>query len=305
MAVLVYIEKRPFSYRDFLLFEHEGKTQHYEHGTIRNIFSKLGKKHKIERIYQSTQAFYTLKGVDVGKPITLNHGEDHLNHKQNRFMKFLDELPMDVDSIHNIRLRFHVKGIWSILSSTASASDTSAAPPPPAAASRLVKSIDTLQNRDITLHDIDLKDHIIKTTVHRTDTVSVMVACSDNSIPLDIFGLAKLTSGLTRVEERLQRLMIDAYSSKVPSNNSANIPNHMSWIVTMWHFGRDSLTGYNGEMFEIPWKEGLELFRIYSKKSKDRKSKRIRKEKQEYPNKPLAEAFMDKMNEANVDGVAG
>ena len=78
MAVLVYVEKRPFSYRDFLLFEHEGETNHYEHGTIRNIFSKLGKEGKIERIFQSTQAFYTLKGVDVGRPITLNHGRTTL-----------------------------------------------------------------------------------------------------------------------------------------------------------------------------------------------------------------------------------
>jgi hypothetical protein len=37
------------------------------------------------------------------------------------------------------------------------------------------------------------------------------------------------------------------------------------------------------------------------KKSKDRKSKRIRKEKQEYPNNPLGEAFMDKMKEGAGD----
>ncbi len=200
MAILAYVEKRPFSFKDFLLFDHEGKTYHYTHGTIRNTFSKLGKEDKIELVYQSSQAFYTIKGVDVGKQITLNHGEDYLNHKQNGFLKFLDELPMDIDSIHNIRLRFRAKGIWSMLSSTATAAAS-----PPAAKQRLVKNIDMASNRDIILHDIDLKDHIIKTTVHRTDTVSVMVACSDNPIPIDILGLAKLTSGLTRVEERLQR----------------------------------------------------------------------------------------------------
>jgi hypothetical protein len=164
-------------------------------------------------------------------------------------------------------------------------------------------------NRDITLHDIDLKDHIIKTTVHRTDTVSVSVACSGNPIPIDILGLAKLTSGLTRVEERLQRVMVDAHSlkSNSDSNNNpptvriSNIPNHMSWVVTMWHFGQDSLHGYNGEMFEIPWKDGLELFRMYSKRSKDKKSMKVRKERQEYPNKPLGEAFMDKMKDYGVD----
>jgi hypothetical protein len=67
----------------------------------------------------------------------------------------------------------------------------------------------------------------------------------------------------------------------------------------MWHFGQDSLTGYSGDMFQIPWKDGLELFRIYSKKSKNNKTMRIRKERQEYPNKPLGEAFMDKMKAVN------
>ena len=31
----------------------------------------------------------------------------------------------------------------------------------------------------------------------------------------------------------------------------------MSWTVTMWHFGRDSLTEYSGERFHITWEEGI------------------------------------------------
>ena len=196
MAVFAFVEKRPFCFRDFLLFEHEGKEYHFGHGTIRNIFAKLRKDGKIEFVYQTTHAYHTLAGSNVGKSITPNHGEDHLFHKQSRFLSFLDNLPMDKPSIHDIRLRFAAKGLWSMLSST----------PASPAASRLVKSIDLQKNRDITLHDIDLKDHTIKTTVHRTDTVTVMVACSYNPIPIDIMGLAKLTSGLTRVEERLRML---------------------------------------------------------------------------------------------------
>ena len=134
------------------------------------------------------------------------------------------------------------------------------------AASRLVNSIDLQNNRDITLHDINLKDHTIKTTVHRTDTVSVMVSCSGNPIPIDVMGLAKLTSGLTRVEEGLRMLhgFGDADGGdggngepkrrgNRPSPLSKHrIPDHMSWTVTMWHFGQDSLTGYSGQMFEVP-----------------------------------------------------
>jgi hypothetical protein len=82
----------------------------------------------------------------------------------------------------------------------------------------------------------------------------------------------------------------------------------MTWIVTMWHFGQDSLTGYSGEMFEIPWKEGLQLFRIYSKEMPKKKTMKIRKETQEYPNNSLEDAFMDKISttedEEDDDGKA-
>ena len=99
---------------------------------------------------------------------------------------------MDKPAIHDIRLKFSVRGLWGIPSSLSSSSTD------------LISNIDLKNNKDITLCDIDLKDHIIKTTVHKTDTVSVIIACSNILISLDTMGLAKLTSGLTRVEDRLQ-----------------------------------------------------------------------------------------------------
>jgi hypothetical protein len=178
-----------------------------------------------------------------------------------RFPAIHSTSSLDKPGIHDIRLRFSVKGIWSILSSSSS---------------DLISNKDLKNNKYITLNGIDLKDHIIKITVHRTNIVSVIVACSDNPIPIDIMGLAKLTSGLTSAEERLQRLLIDYYTSSNSSGNSINIktslphakyliPSHMPWIVTMWHFGQDSLTEYSGEKFEISWKEGLEIFRIFKR----------------------------------------
>jgi hypothetical protein len=109
MAYLIYIEKRPFCYLDFVSFEHEGKRHEYVHGSIRNIFSTLRKQGKIEFVYQSIQAYYSLTGVKIGKPITPGHGEGCLNYKQNRFMAFLQNLPMDKPCIHDIRLRAYPK----------------------------------------------------------------------------------------------------------------------------------------------------------------------------------------------------
>jgi len=60
----------------------------------------------------------------------------------------------------------------------------------------------------------------------------------------------------------------------------------------MWHFGKDSLTGYSGEKFEITLEDILNLFNIYSKEYS--KKMKVRKEIQEYPNKSLEYAVMDK-----------
>ena len=62
----------------------------------------------------------------------------------------------------------------------------------------MIKNIDVQSNKGITLHDIDLKDHVVKTTVHNTNTVSVIVACTHNPIPVDMFGLVKLSGSIAR-----------------------------------------------------------------------------------------------------------
>ena len=100
--------------------------------------------------------------------------------------------------------------------------------------------------------------------------------------------------------------MIDEYLKVNLRSNIASsslevkspIPDHMSWIVTMWHIGWDSLVTYRGEMFEITWEDALGVFnRIYSKDFKSKKKVLIRKETQEYPKKTLGEAFMEKIQE--------
>ena len=72
---IVFIEKRTFSFKDFLSFDYEGQQYKFEHGTIRNIFSELKKEGEIERAYRSGPTFYTLPGVKFGKSITVHHTE--------------------------------------------------------------------------------------------------------------------------------------------------------------------------------------------------------------------------------------
>ena len=74
----------------------------------------------------------------------------------------------------------------------------------------------------------------------------------------------------------------------------------MSWKVKMWHFGKDSLAIYSDEKFDISWEDRLNVFHhIYSKEYGNKM--KVRKEVQEYPNKPLKEAFMDKLKDDNDD----
>jgi hypothetical protein len=62
----------------------------------------------------------------------------------------------------------------------------------------------------------------------------------------------------------------------------------------MWHFGVDSSIEYTAERFSASWKVAQNaLVVVYSKQWRDGK---CRKERQEYPNKSLAEAFDEKLN---------
>src|SRR3954449_2080091 len=163
--------------------------------------------------------FYTLKGVKVGKPLTTRHTSvDYLNHKQNNFLQFLIHLSMDKPAMHNIRLRFTSQNLYKILPLTPDCKIP-------------IENIDLKNNKDITLEEIDFEDHSIKITVHSTYTVSVSISCSESPIPLDINGLSKLVSSLTRFEERLQRAVDSYINFNLKSNRLSNaakyaIPNH-------------------------------------------------------------------------------
>jgi len=73
----------------------------------------------------------------------------------------------------------------------------------------------------------------------------------------------------------------------------------------MWHFGKDAIESYSEEKFEMNWKDSLNVFHhIYfkeyeEKRRREKKTMKVRDEVQEYPNKPLKEALMDKLKDDN------
>lgn len=256
ITTIVKNECRPASIKDLLYLECYGTKVKYSSGSIRNALSKLHKEGKIYTVYKSPQAFYSIPGVNFGKNMTPTYitGIPNLNNKQRTFLKFLRIHKLEYPSIHDIRLTFECNGLRTILLNMHP---------------DLIKSIDENSNKDVILNDITLDDITLKTTVHNTDKISVMVACSENPIPIDLTGIAKLSSALTRVEERLQSIIDTYFKDNIDQSTNNNVrievPYHMNWIVTMWHFGYDSV-GFTGEQFEITWREGLDVFRLYSKK---------------------------------------
>jgi hypothetical protein len=289
MAQIVFTENRPFSYRDFLVFEVEGKEYRMTHGTFRNKIGTLKKAGKVELDYNAGMAFYTLKGKRFGRMTPDHSGVCH--PKMDSFSKLIYNLPTETPAVHNIRLRFQIKDVWSKLSSKHPQIPVSQ------------------RSKDICIPTWKIGKLLIRTAVHMSDTVSVSIACSLAPVALDFDGINELSNALTRVHERLDVIMNGAYyspgdPSRANDNGLENpnsiqhltIPDPKYWVVTMWHFGIDALTEYTGEKFEVTWENGQNaLFRVYSKRMKDKRT-RIRTEQQEYPNKSLQQIVEEKLN---------
>jgi hypothetical protein len=177
MAYIVLSERRPFCYRDFLKFEVNGRVYGITHGTFRNKICELRKRGKVESSYYSGCAFYTLKGHKFGKPMTPDHTVVH----NDPIYRILQALPLDKQSIHDIRLRFKVPHIWKMLSDNPNLPVNG-------------------RSRDILIPSWAKDNAIVRVIIHKTDTVSVIIGCSLHPIPLDTNGIIQFFNILVRVE---------------------------------------------------------------------------------------------------------
>jgi hypothetical protein len=243
----------------------------------------------VELAYNAGTAFYTLKGKRFGK-MTPNHtGVCH--SKMDSLSRLIHDLPAETPAVHNIRLKFQVKDIWSKLS--------------------LIHPEYPIHkgNKDVCIPTWRFGDLLARTVVHKSDTVTVSIACSLAPVALNFNGINELSNALTRVHERLNAVLngVDYCRAdyRRPNNNDSEnhdsiqhlrIPDPKYWVVIMWHFGMDGLTEYTGEKFSVTWGTAQNtLVRVYSKKMKDRRT-RIRTEQQEYPNKSLQQIVEEKLN---------
>jgi hypothetical protein len=203
--------------------------------------------------------------------MTPNHTVVH----NDPFYKIVQNLPADKQSIHDIRLKFSVPNIWTLLSNSHVFSENR-------------------RSHDIVIPAWIRDNTIVKMFIHKTDTVSVILGCSLQPIPLDFNGIIRFFALLATIEVKLQSIL-DASIPIDYEKQVSPVPHYRKWIVNMWHFGRDSLQEYTREKFSITVDNAQHvLTRVYSKDfGIDTK---VRDEIQEYPRMAVADAIEQKLN---------
>ena len=94
----------------------------------------------------------------------------------------------NTNSIHDIHTKFTIPDIYKIMSSNLKYG-------------KLVNPV----SKEIPLEVENIDGMHIHVSIHRTDTITVIVGCSKDPIILDESGITRLSCGLTRIEERLSR----------------------------------------------------------------------------------------------------
>ena len=283
---IVEVEYRPFSSVDFVpKFKAYEKEFPIQKGTFRNKVSEMLKNKRIRVVCYSPQAFYTIRDKESSNVMTTNragvmpfHDRQRYRHLSNDpVYRVIQNIPFGSRALHDIRLKFEAKGIWSKM---------------PLEYDRIPVSNDI----QIPPWPCKIKGLDIRVAIHSTDTVSITIGCSYCPVAIDVSGVVRLSNALSTVQERLSNIVNRNTHSESDETTITVIPDHMSWIVTMWHFGADALVAYAGEMFYTSWEVAEHaLITAYSKEWKDGNI-RNRIEKQEYPKISLAEALEEKLN---------
>src|SRR5215207_1919660 len=188
----------------------------------------------------------------------------HYNNNKHELYKSIRKLPLyniikdivfGIRRLHDIHLSFKADGLWNYLSNID------------------YYKMRTNSKKTISFGYFPIERYLsIRVFVQDTDTVNVIVGCSNNPIICDFDGIMRLSDALTRVEERLSAVVNDPNNKTFNAEYSPSeikIPNKDDWIITLWHLHRDSYEEYAGEKFHCSWKLAKNLFlRIYSKELK-------------------------------------
>ncbi len=254
-------------------------------GTARNIISALVRLGFIERIDRSKPAVFKLKSCSADSAInsminlmTLHH-HTVPNHRKEQvnLSSLIDSLDWEeLCHIHNLHLSFKAGGLYGLFHG--------------GCVGKIVK-----RSQDIEICTIPWsrrRKAII--FVHRGDTVSVFIKCSNRPIEVSDDGLAELLEFLASVKSKLESM-----AKQTAPVFKDSLPKVGDWVVKQFHYGRDSALEVSGYSFNVQVKTFVGEFtvRVYTHKQDARgNSSKVRMEVIQTPNKPLSEVVSKLLN---------
>jgi hypothetical protein len=205
----------------------------YTNGNFRQMIRKL--KDKIVMLYRSPLGFYKIKGVILpGDKRRVICGGMRVN--MTNLLKNLKEQP---PTIHDLKLKFKSNLHEKLIQKGH----------PPIRKNKGILVVIPAFDENITA----------KAMIYRS-TVQIDVGCTFKPFAYNIGGFTNIISVLGRILEHIDR----------QAGYLAQIPPVSEWIITHYHFGKDSTMGYSGKSFECTIKNFSKLyFRLYSKKMPD------------------------------------
>lgn len=231
--------KRPWGYID-----HKGK---YRYGSLRILISRLLKQGKVLRWHgkHCPQLFVLANG----KLTTNRMGVPVVNYEQITVTLTDKLLALTYGSfmMHDIRLLTNCAGSWQ----------------------RLIDNghIPNAISKDIVLPQLNFTDfRYAVVTVHHTDSISIMLACSYSPLVRTMSDMLALFGYAGEIKSHIENLI------------GLKMPSPTEWIHTQSHINRDAEGSFSDKEFEYTFQMyGDAAFRIYNKQFGRERKVRIEK----------------------------
>ena len=258
---------RAFTYGDLL----KGAKGRFAYGTLRNNISRLRTDGGVLKFPKENPARFILLGwkdrpeyrrwfqndkAPMGGRVKVYKRGSELRVD---FVSFIESLDWgELVYVHDVRVEFDAVRVDDVCSAAAG-------------------WLWSLRSRSW-LRKFDDLEFPLTVQVYHSGCVQVVVKCSLKPIPFNFEGLTRLTAVLGELKGRL---------------GWGNVPNVVDWMVTSWHYGKDSKNEVSGASLNVTfvtWSKTLA--RIYTKLE----LKKIRVEEIQSPHRTVQDLFETVMN---------
>jgi hypothetical protein len=240
----------------------------FEYGTLRNNISKLTNKGDILKFPDENPARYILRAWRTRPEYRayFKNDSDPMGVSLTKrvkpcfdFVGFVESLDWgELAYLHNIRLEFNVFRVCGVCRSDGWC---------------------WCRRSHSYRKGFNCFEFPLMVQLYDSQRVQVAVRCSMTPIPFNFAGLTRLTSALGELKGKL---------------GWVGAPSVVDWVVTSWHYGKDSAQEVSGPSFNVTFQTWAKTFaRIYVK----RELNKVRVEEIQSPNRTVQELFEKVMNQ--------